>query len=218
MDTRKEEKRVSLKLAWASFESAKFACKNWHYSKSIPAGKMVKIGVWEDDIFKGVILFSRGANRSIGSPYGLGQDECCELTRIALTKHYTPVTKLMSLAIKMLKKQSAGLKLIVSYADMDEGHLGIIYRAGNWIYTGTVQEGQVKGWRIKGIYKHKKTWHSILGSGNDNMTYIKKLDPKAEEVRTKGKHKYLYPLDAETKRAIMKFAVAYPKSPAKLAT
>lgn len=214
METRKEKEGCHLELAWARYDAVKFACQTWHYSKSVPAGKMVKVGVWENSIFKGVVLFSRGANRFIGSPYGLGQDECCELTRIALSNHKTPVTKIISIAIKMLKKQSPKLKLIVSYADIDEGHLGKIYQAGNWIYTGKVQEGMVKGWKIKGIFKHKKTWHAILGAGNDNLNFIKTIDDKAEEVRTKGKHKYLYALDDGVRSAIMKLAVEYPNSSA----
>lgn len=201
---------TKLHVDWATFESAKFACKNWHYSHSVPAGKLVKVGVWENNIFKGVVIFARGANRFIGSPYGLKQDECCELARIALTKHYTPVTKIVSIALKMLKKKCAGIKLVVSYADMDEGHEGKIYQAGNWVYVGIKNAGSVKGWKIKGVYKHKKTWHSILGGGNDNITYIRQhIDSNAVEVRQKGKHKYLYALDEKIKPSIINLAVTF---------
>lgn len=66
------------KLDWCSFEAAKFACENYHYSKVVPAGKLVKIGVWERGQFKGCILFGRGANNNLGKPYALSQSECAE--------------------------------------------------------------------------------------------------------------------------------------------
>lgn len=95
--------KPKLKLDYCSFDAARYATKNWHYSKSMPAGKLVKIGVWENDKFIGCVLFSRGANNHIGSPYKLKQDEVCELTRVALNSHQTSVTRIVAISIKMLK-------------------------------------------------------------------------------------------------------------------
>lgn len=100
--------KPKLRIDWASHEAARYACENWHYSKSIPAGKLVKVGVWENDKFIGVVLFGRGANQNLSNAYGLPQDEACELVRIALTKHGTPVSKVMAIAIRFLKKQIQG--------------------------------------------------------------------------------------------------------------
>jgi hypothetical protein len=88
-----------LKIDWATHEAAKFACEKWHYSKSVPVPPLVKIGAWEDGKFIGVVIFSRGASSNLMSPYGLGQDEGCELTRIALTNHKTEVSRIVKLAI-----------------------------------------------------------------------------------------------------------------------
>ena len=79
--------KVGLKLDWATHEAAKYACTNWHYSKCMPVGKIVKIGVWEDKKFIGVVLYSYGANNNASKSFGLTQYECCELTRVALTSH-----------------------------------------------------------------------------------------------------------------------------------
>ncbi|MEM7738704.1 MAG: protein Mom, partial [Deinococcota bacterium] len=95
--------KPKLKLAWCSYEAAKYACENWHYSQSVPAGKLVKVGVWEDGKFIGCIIFSRGANNNIGKPYQLKQTEICELTRVALTQHKTPVSKMLAIALRMLR-------------------------------------------------------------------------------------------------------------------
>ena len=43
-----------LKIDWATHKAAKYACENWHYSKCLPSGKTVKLGVWEDNNFIGI--------------------------------------------------------------------------------------------------------------------------------------------------------------------
>ena len=104
----------NLRLGWCSHEAAKYAVMNWHYSRAMPAGKLVKIGVWENDRFVGAVIFSRGANNNIGKPFGLKQTEICELVRVALSKHETPVTRIVAIAIKMLRKKAPGIQMLIS--------------------------------------------------------------------------------------------------------
>lgn len=74
-------------------------------------------GVWEDDRFVGAIVFAWGANRHPTGEYKLKMTECAELCRIALNKHVTPVSRILSIAIKMPKRAMPGIRLLVSYAD-----------------------------------------------------------------------------------------------------
>ncbi len=134
---------MNLRLDWCSHEAAKFACENWHYSQSLPIGRLVKVGVWEDGLFVGCVIFSHGTAKDLGTIYGLTQFECCELTRVALKKHRSSVTRIVAISLKMLKKQSPGVKLVVSFADGERGHIGSIYQAGNWVYTGNVAQKHV---------------------------------------------------------------------------
>ncbi|MGG0756476.1 protein Mom [Brevibacillus laterosporus] len=199
-----------LKIAWATFEAAKFACENFHYSKSLPAGKLVKIGAWEDGKFIGVVIFSRGANNRIGSPYKLTQTECCELTRVALTKHQSFVSEILAKAIKFLKEQSPNIKLIVSYADVEQNHKGGIYQATNWIY-----EGKTEGERyfiVHGKKTHPKSIHSRYGTGSQRLEWIRNnVDYQARMIITAGKHKYLMPLNKKIRKQIEQLRKPYPK-------
>lgn len=190
--------KADLRIDWATHEAAKYACENWHYSGCMPAGKLVKIGVWECGKFIGVVLFGRGANNNMLKPFNLEQDQGCELVRIALTKHLVPVSRIVALAMQFLKRQSEGLRLIVSYADPQQGHHGGIYQAGNWVYTGT-SSTTVKVF-YKGKWSHKKT---VDDAGINQVSLLKK--------RVAGKHRYLMPLDAEMKARIMHLAKPYPK-------
>lgn len=199
---------TALKLDWCSYEAAKYAVMNWHYSKSMPAGKTVKIGVWESEDrsmgkwrFIGAVIFSRGANKDLGTPYGYDQLECCELTRVALDKHAATVTKIVAIAIKMLKKANAGIRLIISFADPERDHIGAIYQAGNWLYVGmsiATEEYIVNGKRM-----HGRSMRAMYGThlGKDFIKVIK----------GSSKHRYLMPLDNEVKSGIKQYSKPFPK-------
>ncbi|MFE6077317.1 hypothetical protein ACFVQB_22900 [Paenibacillus sp. NPDC057886] len=60
------------------------------------------MGAWEDGQLTGVVIFSRRVSQNIGSPCGLTQRECCELTRVALTKHQSFVCEILAKAIRFL--------------------------------------------------------------------------------------------------------------------
>lgn len=199
--------KPQLKIDWATHEAAKYACENWHYSGCLPVGKLVKVGAWEDGKFIGVVLFGRGATPNLGRPYNLAQDECVELTRIALTKHKSPVSKIASLALKFLRASNPKLRLVVSFADQTQGHHGGIYQAGNWIYNGAGTPA--KFYMIHGRLTHPR---SIGAKGLvQNIFGARKIDPNAETVLVAGKHRYLMPLDAEMKERILPLSKPYPK-------
>tara|TARA_R110000803_G_scaffold209862_1_gene280247 strand:+ start:780 stop:1439 length:660 start_codon:yes stop_codon:yes gene_type:complete len=195
--------KADLKIDWATHEAAKYACENWHYSGCMPVGKLVKVGVWESGKFIGVVLFGRGANKGLGAPFGLDQIEVCELVRIALTTHVAAVSRIMSIAIKFIQKMSEGLRLIVSFADTEQGHHGGIYQATNWLYNGQTQAAD------EYMYKGKR-WHgrAFRKSHGSHLKYIGK---GLEIVRGSRKHRYLMPLDKEMKAQIAPLAKPYPK-------
>jgi hypothetical protein len=199
--------KADLRIDWATHEAAKYACVNWHYSGCLPAGKLVKVGAWENGKFIGVVLFGRGATPNLGRPYNLGQDECVELVRIALTKHDSPVSRITSLAIKFLSRSNPKLRLIVSFADQSQGHHGGIYQAGNWVYNG--QGAVSRFWNICGRVTHPRT--VIERGGSNSLVGAQKMDPNASAVMVPGKHRYLMPLDADMRARILPLAKPYPK-------
>lgn len=195
--------KPTLKIDWCSHEAAKHAVVNWHYSGSLPVGKSVKVGAWEDGKFIGVVIFAYGANNNIGKPYGLQQVECCELVRVALANHKTAVSKIVAIALRFLKKYSPGVRLVVSYADTAQGHHGGIYQAGNWIFTGT-SKGATQ-YVLNGRIVHSMQIQTYIRAG--------KLTSRAglEKVTAGDKHKYLMPLDEAMRAQIAPLSKPYPK-------
>lgn len=203
---------MSLRLDWCSHAAAKYACENWHYSACVPKSKLVKVGVWEEGVFVGCVIFSYGATPQIGSPYGLSQYQICELTRVALNAHTAPTSQVLNRAIRMLRKQSPGLRLIVSFADTEQGHIGTLYQASNWVYAGTTKQGRV-GFVIHGKKTHTRTIGSMKG-GVQSLAWVRSnLDPAAVVWEGRPKHRYLYPLDDEMRRQIEPLRKPYPKRP-----
>jgi len=201
--------KVDLKIDWATHQAAEYACKHWHYSKCMPCFGTVKIGVWENRVFIGVVIFSRGANKNIGSPYNLEQTQVCELTRIALKRHITPVSRIIRISLSFLKKTNPKIKLVVSYADKEQGHHGGIYQATNWIYCG---EASSFAYRVLGKTEHPKTLHSRYGTGGQSLPWLKKeIDPNASVIKGLIKYRYLMPLDKEMRDQVESLRQPYPK-------
>lgn len=199
-----------LRIDWATHEAAKYAVENWHYSKSLPVPPLVKIGAWEDGKFIGTVIFSRGASPALLAPYGLKQTEGCELTRVAFRGHVAPISRILALAIKWLKKNSPKLRLIVSFADPMQNHHGGIYQANGWLYSG--QSAPSVEWKDKAGNK----WHGrqVSKTGVTRQFGNLRASPKisdCEKINCPGKHRYLLALDHEMKQKIEPMRKQYPK-------
>ena len=197
---------MNFKMDWATFEACKYAVENWHYSECMPAGKTVKIGVWEDDKFIGCVIYGLGATPNLSKKYNLKMTECAELCRIALNKHKTTVSKIVSISLKMLKKKCPGLKLVVSFADSDQGHIGSIYQAGNWIYSGSAM---LDCWIINNKKMHPRS--VVMKYGSQSESFIKSKIDKNAYKKWGIKYRYLMPLNENFKKQIIHLKKPYPK-------
>jgi hypothetical protein len=202
--------RPELRLDWCSHEAAKYAVEHWHYSKSLPPPPHVRLGVWESNSFIGCVLFARGANRNLLTPFGLLNTQGAELVRVALTAHATPVSRIMSIACRMMASANPGLRLLVSFADPFQSHHGGIYQASGWVYAGQSEPSSVY------IDKSGRQWHPRMVSKNGSkrvfgkMRGVVRTDQCSTEIRP-GKHRYLMPLDDDMRQRIAPLARPYPK-------
>ena len=201
---------MSLRLDWCSHEAAKYAVEHWHYQRVLPTPPYVRIGAWEHEQFIGVVLFSRGAARRCADPFGIEMSEMAELTRVALASHDAPVSRVVSIAVRLLRQRCPGLRLLVSYADPAQEHHGGIYQAMGWTYLGQ-QPGTTEY-----IGPDGKRWHSRMISPTGRKKVYGEYRPvwKPEQctiVRCVGKHKYALPLDPAMRAQIAPLAKPYPK-------
>ena len=136
--------------------------------------------------------------------YGMNRLEACELARVALDAHQAPVTQIVAAALRLLKEASPGTRLVISYADPAQGHLGTIYQAGNWTYVG--RSGSVKEYFVGGHWIHNRTVndHRALArrSGEDLKKRFYEWEGTLPTRQLPPKFIYLYGLDRPAKRAI----------------
>jgi hypothetical protein len=153
----------------------------------MPAGKLLKYGVWENDKFIGAILFGRGANNNAHKSLGVKVTECCELVRVALKNgHKNPTTKIIAIALRLLKKDNKGIRVIFSYADeTNQGHKGVIYKAGNWEYLGTRTTNKGAYYYVNGKKMHGRSVRAKWGSH-------KNVPHSCVEAPPETKHLFIY--------------------------
>lgn len=198
-----------MRLEKASYKAVKYACLNFHYAKSIPVN-VTGYSVFNDaNEWCGVVIFGSGATINIASPYNLKQGQVIELVRMALNGKHGITSKVLSLSLKLIKKMLPLCKLIVSYADVDQNHFGCIYQATNWIYTGKCNENTRTGFIINGIKIHNKSLHGM--GKKQSLSGAQEIDKNAIAFISKGKHKYIYPLDKTLIPLCNSLSKPYPK-------
>lgn len=108
-----------------------------HYSHLLPDCITECYAGYYGNRLAGVIIFGRGANNNTFSAIikDIKLNECRELTRLWSPDGMPKNTesKLISMAIKKLPKE---VKMIVSFADPFQNHIGTIYQATNFYYIG----------------------------------------------------------------------------------
>lgn len=202
-----------MKLRKATLAEVRYSCLNFHYAKRAPAAMQAYSVFSDSGEFCGTVCYRTGASPQIGKPYGLVQGEVCELVRVALNgkQGHGHTSEAVGKSIRLLHKDKPLLRLIVSYADRDQEHVGKIYQATNWLYVGEVTGGVPMQ-----VLLHGKPVHNVSVRkkyGTFNLEWIREhLDPKAEYLYAKGKYKYLYPLDKSMRKQLLPLALPYPKA------
>jgi len=156
-----------------------------HYAKRIPQ-IMYAFGLYENEVLMGVITYGIPASLSLcmgicGKEYA---EKVLELNRICLeSNEKNHASFFVAKTIKLLPQPS----IIVSYADTAQGHIGYVYQATNFLYTGL--SAPRVDWTIKGQeHKHSKTisdgmtLEDIRALHGDDFYYVERS----------RKHRYIY--------------------------
>lgn len=193
--------KANLHIDWCSYKAAEYACKNWHYSGCIPKSKLAKFGVWENGQFVGSIIYGVGATSDLVKRYGLSKNQGCELVRIALREHESQVSRMIAITLKMLNRSMPDIRLVVSFADPEQGHHGGVYQATGWIFSGDTQASD------EYIYRGRRWQGRSFRNSHKGM----ENHPDVVKVKGSSKHRYLMPLDKEMSESIHHLSKPYPK-------
>ena len=162
-----------------------------HYAKRLPCISYA-FGLYEENQLVGVVTYGIPASNSLcegicGKDY---KEFVLELNRLCLldnTKNQSSF--LVGNSIQMLPKP----KIIVSYADTAQGHVGYVYQATNFLFTGTTKERTDMS---AGEGKHSR--HAI--------------DPSIRQFRS-AKHRYIYFHGTKTDKKLLQRKLNYDVLP-----
>jgi len=149
-------------------------------------------GLFEGNNIIGCIIY--GTPSSAPLRKGIcGEDEkdnVIELTRLWVQDGTPKNTEsyLIGNTLKLVDKE-----IIVSYAEIEQGHLGIVYQATNWLYTGL--SAKRTNWTIEGIDKHCQT----IADKYTSAEIREKYGDAFKLVDRPRKHRYVY-LNADKRR------------------
>lgn len=135
------------------YRTAMNAVINYHYlHRKAPCSKA--FGLFVDSALKGVICY--GTPSSAPLRKGIAGIEnafnVIELTRLWVCDS-VPRNGESFLIGNTIRK--CGKEIVVSFAEIDQGHIGTVYQATNWIYTGL--SAKRTNWTIEGLGKHCQT-------------------------------------------------------------
>lgn len=159
-----------------------------------------------DDEMVGVIVY--GTPSSAPLRRGVCGDEhagnVIELTRLWIADKVgrNAESYLIGNTIPLVDKQ-----IIVSYADTEAGHTGVVYQATNWIYTGL--SAKRTNWTVEGVSKHCQTIADKHTAAELREIYGDKFTLK-ERSR---KHRYVYFNADKRRKAELLDALKYPVQP-----
>jgi len=166
----------------------------------------VAFGLFRGDEIRGVVMYGTPSSAPLRS--GIAGKEyakdVAELTRLWLADD-VPKNGESFLIGATVKK--AGKKIVVSYADTSQNHLGVVYQASNFLYTGL--SAKRTNWTVKGVNAHCQTLadkydaKSIREKFGDSFT----LEPRPR------KHRYVWLNGSKAEKKRIRAALRYPVKP-----
>ena len=157
-----------------------------HYLKRIPPISRA-FGLYQENNLLGVITYGVSASTTLrkGVCGADNADNVYELTRLWISDDapFNGESYLISHSIKKLDKE-----IIVTFAEIQQGHLGIVYQASNFIYCGL--STKFRDPRVKGL-EHQH--HTTYAKGMNKQQIIDKYgEENVYYVDRPRKHRYVF--------------------------
>lgn len=179
---------------------------NIHYAHRIPSITYA-LGIYKDQKLIGVCTFGTPASSTLlkGVCGEKHKSDVVELNRLVLSDNTKNIASyFVSKAIKQLQKP----KIIVSYADTKLGHIGKVYQACNFIYTGL--SSKFMDPMVKGL-EHQH--HATYAHGKTNKELKEEYGDRLYFKERSRKHRYIYFHASKTHKKVLKKALSYKVQP-----
>jgi len=181
---------------------------NIHYAHRMPSISW-SFGLYDNEELIGVCTYGKPASSNLQNGV-CGKNNAKyvqELNRLVL-KYNRPneASYFVSQTLKLLPRPM----IIVSYADMEQNHKGIVYQATNFIYTGL--SAKRTDWKVKGMeHKHGMTIaDEFRGVKNRSKAMKEKYGDDFYLKERSRKHRYIYFIGSKVEIKNFKKQLKYP--------
>ncbi len=199
----------SIRIQPIPFIAAKKLIEKHHYLHSIPGGTKLTFGALTNGKLLGAITFGVGPHNAYRLIEGAFQSDCLTLTRFWLSDKLptNSESRVIAICLRALKKNTM-VRFVVSYADPTLGHVGTIYQASGWTYTGL--SGAMPMFDLgDGKVRHSRSLsHSY---GTHSLKHLESYGLTVRIVPQMRKHRYIYFLDPSYRKRLATKILPYPK-------
>jgi hypothetical protein len=180
-----------------------------HYLHSFPGGTKLAFGAFVGASLLGALTLGAGPANAYSLVDGATPDDCLTLSRLWLSDDLpkNSESRFIGIVTRALKRNT-GLKFLVSYADPAQGHLGTIYQATGWVYTGQSQATPLYDIGDGRQYHSRSLSHSF---GSHGLAHFQRHGLNVRLVPQEAKFRYLYFLDPTWQGKLGVPVLPYPK-------
>jgi len=179
-----------------------------HYLHSLPGGTKLAFGVFVGERLLGAITLGVGPFLGYCLVEGAKPEDCITLTRLWLSDELpkNSESRVLGIILRGLSKNT-GLKFVLSYTDPAAGHIGTIYQATNWIYTGLSSATPL--YEIDGKVRHSRSFAASFGT--HSIQYFAERGIQIKTVPQSAKHRYVFFIDKSWRSRLLVREMSYPK-------
>jgi hypothetical protein len=189
---------------------AKKLLEREHYLHSFPGGTKLAFGAFVGARLLGAASLGVGPINAHLLVDGASSDDCLTLTRLWLSDELPKNSESWCLGVVLRSlRKNTDLKFLLAYADPAQGHVGTIYQATNWLYTGLSQATPLYDIG-DGRQHHSRSLGHVFGS--HSLAHLRRQGVPVRLVPQQPKHRYLYILDPSWRSRVRARVLPYPKT------
>lgn len=198
-----------LVLSIQNYEAEPWLLKKHYARRTCPIS--YAFGAYRDGELIGVVTYGTPVSSSlrVGVCGEKWIDKVLELNRLCCESTKNVASTLVGRSLAMLPKPS----VVVSYADTEQGHIGYIYQATNFLYTGL--SAKRTDWKIKGMEHLHGATVADMSRGKENRADFMR-ERFGDDFYLKDrprKHRYIFFVGSATDRRAMRKALMYQIEP-----
>ena len=180
-----------------------------HYLHSMPGGTRLAFGVLLQNRLLGAATLGVGPTNAHRLVEGAIPGDCITLTRLWLSDELptNSESRVVGIVLRALRRHTA-LKFVVSYADPSEGHVGTIYQALGWTYTGLSEPSPLYDLGDGRLRHSRSLGHAY---GTRSVAHLRRHGVDVKLRPQSAKHRYIHFLDPLWGSRLRVPALPYPR-------